>query len=87
MAPGTIDTMPEKTLLALGNEDTLGQALQTGYAAAEGAVAAIAKEGVAVDALGESLQRQGALRFSADWDALVEAIAGKVASANLAVRC
>jgi transaldolase len=85
LAPGTIDTMPEKTLLALGQGDALGPGLKADFGAAERAVAAIAKNGVGVRALGELLQRQGALRFSADWDALVKAVAGKVEAANLAV--
>ncbi len=87
LAPGTIDTMPEKTLLALGPSDAWGPGLNADFAAAERAVATIAGKGLDVRALGQSLQQQGASRFSADWDALVEAMAARVEAANLAMRC
>jgi len=78
-APETIDTMPEKTLLAFADHGTFDELLEDDYGAAERAVAAIAAAGVDVDALGESLQRQGAKAFGADWAALVEAIGAKAA--------
>lgn len=76
-APRTIDTAPEKTLLAFADHGTVGEMLRDDYAAGEATVAEVAAEGVDVDALGESLQRQGARAFSADWSALLEAIAAK----------
>jgi transaldolase len=71
--------MPEKTLVAFadhGNFDGLVEVDDTG---AEAQVAAVQAAGVDVDALAESLQRQGAKAFSADWAALVDAIGAKVA--------
>ena len=83
-APDTIDTVPEKTLLAFVDHGTLDDMLEPDYAAAERAVAAVAAEGLDVDALGESLQRQGAKAFGADRAALLEAIAAKVAGFDAA---
>lgn len=79
VAPDTVDTMPEKTLVAFadhGNFDGLVEVDDTG---AEAQVAAVQAAGVDVEALAESLQRQGAKAFSADWAALVDAIGAKVA--------
>ncbi len=76
-APDTIDTMPEKTLLAFADHGTVGALLEPDLAGAEAAVAEVAAHGLDVDALAESLQRQGARAFSADWVALLDAIAAK----------
>ena len=70
-APNTIDTVPEKTLLAFADHGTPDERLDPDYAAAERAISAVADAGVDVDALAERLQRQGAGAFSADWAALL----------------
>jgi transaldolase len=79
-SPGTINTMPEKTLIAFADHGTVGEMLRDDYASGEETVAEVAAKGVDVDALGESLQRQGARAFSADWSALLDAIAAKASS-------
>jgi transaldolase len=84
-APGTIDTVPEKTLLAFADHGAVGEMLQADYGKAAQVVAAVASEGVDIDALGESLQRQGAPAFSADWAALLDAIAAKTAGMKAGV--
>ena len=76
-APGTIDTIPEKTLLAFADHGHLDQHLEPDYAAAERTIAAIAEAGLDVDILAERLQRQGAGAFGADWAALLSAIRAK----------
>jgi transaldolase len=76
-APDTIDTVPEKTLLAFADHGTLDDRLEPDYAAAERTISAVADAGVDVDALAERLQRQGAGAFSADWAALLTAIEEK----------
>jgi len=76
-AENTIDTVPEKTLLAFADHGNLDERLDPDYAAAERAVSAAADAGVDVDALAEHLQRQGAGAFSADWAALLTAIEQK----------
>ena len=75
--PSTIDTVPEKTLLAFADHGTLDDRLEPDYAAAERAVSAVADAGVDADALAERLQRQGAGAFRADWTALLTAIEEK----------
>jgi transaldolase len=76
-APNTIDTVPEKTLLAFADHGNPDERLEPDYAAAERAISAVADAGVDADALAEHLQRQGAGAFSADWAALLTAIEQK----------
>ena len=76
-APNTIDTVPEKTLLAFADHGNPDERLEPDYAAAERAISAVADAGVDTDALAEHLQRHGAGAFSADWAALLAAIEQK----------
>lgn len=76
-AADTINTMPEKTLLAYANHGQPGHLLEPDHGEAEACIATIEAAGVDVDALGESLQRHGARAFEADWASLLEAIDAK----------
>ena len=76
-APDTINTIPEKTLLAFADHGKVGDLLQPDYASAEKHIADVAAHHVDVDALGESLQRQGARAFEADWASLLDSIGAK----------
>jgi len=78
-APNTIDTLPEKTLLAFADHGNLNDRLEPDYAAAERAISAAADAGIDADALAEHLQRHGAGAFTADWAALLTAIKEKAA--------
>src|SRR6516164_7090476 len=78
-APDTIDTVPEKTLLAFADHGSLDERLEPDYAAAERAISAAADAGLDADALAERLQRHGAGAFTADWAALLTAIDDKTA--------
>jgi len=78
VAPDTVDTVPEKTLLAFADHGDFDALLESDDARAQATIVAVASAGVDVDALAESLQRQGAKAFSADWAALVDAIGVKV---------
>ena len=79
-APNTIDTVPEKTLLAFADHGSLDQRLEPDHAAAERVISAAADAGIDADALAEYLQRHGAGAFTADWDALLTAIEEKAAN-------
>lgn len=70
--------MQEKTLLAFADHGGPVELMQPDYAAAENCIAQVATQGINVDALGESLQRQGARAFEADWATLLEAISAKI---------
>ena len=73
----TIDTVPEKTLLAFAGHGSLDDRLEPDYAAAERVIAAAADAGIDADALAEHLQNHGAGAFTADWAALLTAITQK----------
>ena len=79
-APDTIDTVPEKTLLAFADHGEPVELMAADYAGAEACVAEVAAAGVDVEALGESLQRQGARAFEADWASLLEAMEAKASA-------
>ncbi|MGH9069618.1 MAG: transaldolase [Acidimicrobiales bacterium] len=79
-APDTIDTVPEKTVLAYADHGGPVELMEPDYADAEARVAEVAAAGIDVDALGQSLQRQGARAFEADWATLLEAIGTKAAA-------
>ena len=79
-APDTINTMPEQTLLAYADHGGPVQPMRPDHGAAERCVADVAAQGLDVDALGQSLQRQGARAFEADWTTLLDAISRKVDS-------
>ena len=79
-APDTINTVPEKTLLAYADHGGPVELMHPDYATAEHRIAQVASHGIDIDALGESLQRTGARAFEADWATLLNAISAKTDS-------
>jgi transaldolase len=79
-APETIDTMPEKTLLAFAAGGKLGSAMAKDGGDAEQVIASFAKAGVDVDALAARLQTEGAQSFVKSWTELMKRIADKSAA-------
>ena len=77
-APNTINTIPEKTLLALAAHKKIGRTLALDENYAEKIIANITREGVIVDALAAELQREGTESFAKSWHALLARIAAKV---------
>jgi transaldolase len=76
-APHTVNTMPEKTLLALADHGEIGAMLPHDGGDAESVLARFAEAGIDADALAEKLQRDGADAFVASWDDLLACIADK----------
>jgi transaldolase len=76
-APNTIDTLPEKTLLALARAQGTPAAMPADGGDAERTLAAFAGLGIYVKVLSERLQREGAEAFVKSWQALMGRIAGK----------
>jgi transaldolase len=76
-APDTINTIPEKTLLAFADHGTLGEALPVDGGDAEKVIAAFAKAGVDDEKLAADLQREGAASFVASWKDLLNCIESK----------
>jgi transaldolase len=76
-AQQTINTMPEKTLLAFGEHGAVGDLLPADGGDAEDVLARIAKAGVDVEGLGATLQTDGADAFVKSWDDLLGRIESK----------
>jgi transaldolase len=76
-APDTVNTLPEKTLLAFAAQGTLNGILAEDGGDAEAVLGQFAKAGVDVAALGAQLQRDGAQAFVKSWQELMRRIADK----------
>jgi transaldolase len=79
-APHTINTMPEKTLLAFADHGKVGDLLPPDGGDAEAVLAEFAAAGIDVDVVGAKLQRDGATAFVKSWDELLAGVESKVAS-------
>jgi transaldolase len=76
-APFTVNTMPEKTLLALADHGEIGPTLPPDGGNCEEVLADFAKAGIDIDALGAELQDEGAKAFVQSWKELMDVIETK----------
>lgn len=76
-APDTVNTIPEKTLLAYGERGNPGAVLAEDGGDAEAVLASIAAAGIDLDALAGKLQRDGAAAFVRSWTDLLACLAAK----------
>ncbi|MFZ6648623.1 transaldolase [Undibacterium sp. TJN25] len=77
-APNTVNTMPEKTLLAFADHGKVNGSMAAEGGDAEKTLAAFSKAGIDADALAQQLQLEGAESFVKSWNELMEVIADKV---------
>ncbi len=78
-APDTINTLPEKTLLAFADHGEVGKPLPVDGGYAEAVIEEFRREGVDDDALAARLQREGVDAFATSWHALLSRIREKCA--------
>lgn len=78
-APHTVNTMPEKTLLALADHGEIGPMLPRDGGDAEEVLGRFAEVGLDLDALAAQLQRDGAAAFVKSWKDLLTRIEQKIA--------
>jgi transaldolase len=76
-APDTINTMPDKTLLAYADHGKVGATMPVDGGYAEAVLEEFRREGVDDDALAAQLQREGTESFSTSWWALLSRIKEK----------
>jgi transaldolase len=76
-APFTVNTMPEKTLLAFAEHGRVAELLPADGGDADETLAAFARAGVDAGELGLELQQQGAEAFDRSWQRLLDCIARK----------
>jgi transaldolase len=79
-APDTIDTMPEKTLLAFAAQGSVKSAMPADGGDAERVLARFGEAGIDIDALAKKLQVEGAESFVKSWTELMQSIASKSAA-------
>jgi transaldolase len=73
-APDTINTMPEKTLLAFADHGTVGEPLPADGGDCEQVFEAHREQGIDTDALALKLQKDGAAAFVKSWTDLLDTI-------------
>jgi transaldolase len=76
-APFTINTMPDKTLLAFAEHGEVREPLPADGGDAEQVLAQFETAGVDVSGLASRLQREGAAAFAASWNELLQSIEEK----------
>ena len=76
-APDTINTMPEKTLLAFADHGKVKGVLPVDEGYAEAVLAEYTREGINDETLAANLQREGVEAFASSWSDLMASIASK----------
>lgn len=76
-APDTINTMPEKTLLAFADHGKVKGALPLDGGDADAVLAEFAGDGIDTEALAADLQHEGTAAFARSWRDLLDRIAAK----------
>src|SRR5919205_906371 len=74
IAPGTVNTMPEKTMKAYADHGSPGTPVQKTYDEAAATMQAIADAGVDLDDVFRVLEDEGVQKFVDSWDELTESV-------------
>ncbi len=77
-APGTVDTVPEKTLLAYADHGVTCDLMKPDHAEALRCIEAVRTAGVDIDQLAARLQTDGAAAFTTAWNELLASIQTKL---------
>jgi transaldolase len=78
IAPGTVNTMPEKTLMAYADHGTPGTPVQKSYDEATGVMQAVADAGVDLDDVFRVLEDEGVQKFVDAWDELTASVGSEL---------
>jgi transaldolase len=82
-APLTINTLPDKTLLAFADHGTITSVMAADGGDADATIQMIAQAGIDVAALAQQLQQEGTQAFVKSWQQLLKRIADKIAAAGI----
>jgi transaldolase len=74
IAPGTVNTMPEKTMRAYADHGAPGTPVQKSYDDAAAVMKAVADAGVDLDDVFRVLEDEGVQKFVDSWDELTESV-------------
>ena len=78
LAPGVINTMPEKTLRAFADHGNVERALDTDLAEAQHTLSAATEAGLDLAALTAELEREGVRSFCDSYHELLDCIESKL---------
>jgi transaldolase len=78
MAPFTVNSMPDATLLAFADQGEVGDGMSSEQSSGEDVIQQFAESGIDVDALGVDLQNS-AKSFVKSWTELMDIITAKAA--------
>jgi transaldolase len=79
VAPGTVNTMPEATLLAMADHGVVhGDTIRREYADAAATMTALAAVGVDMSAVTERLEAEGVEKFEVAWEELLASVEGAI---------
>jgi transaldolase len=85
VAPGTVNTMPESTLVATADHGVLrGDTVRGTYDEAAAVVRALAGLGVDLDEVTDRLEAEGVEKFAVAWNSLLTSVAEAIESARQA---
>ncbi|HEU4846384.1 MAG TPA: transaldolase [Burkholderiaceae bacterium] len=82
-APNTVNTIPDKTLLAFADHGVVSGSMPADGGDADNTMAAFSAAGIDLAALAQQLQREGTESFSKSWNALFGALEAKRAALKL----
>ncbi len=74
IAPGTVNTMPEKTMMAYADHGSPGTAVQKAYDDAAAVMQSVRDAGVDLDDVFRVLEEEGVQKFVDSWDELTESV-------------
>jgi len=78
IAPGTVNTMPEKTMMAYADHGTAGTPVQKSYEEAAGVMKAVADAGVDLDDVFRVLEEEAVQKFADAWDELTASVGSEL---------
>ena len=86
VAPDTVNTMPEATLLAVADHgEILGDAVRGSYAAAHALFETLSRAGLDIEAVANTLEEQGIASFAKSWDELIASVTKQIQKAGAVV--
>jgi transaldolase len=78
IAPGTVNTMPEKTMMAYADHGSAGTPVQKSYDEAAGVMQAVADAGVDLDDVFRVLEEEAVQKFVDAWDELTASVGSEL---------
>lgn len=86
VAPDTVNTMPEATLIAVADHGEIGgDAVRGDCAAAAGIFETLRRVGVSIEEVAVTLEEQGIASFAKSWDELIESVTKQIEKAGAVV--